>query len=148
MKKLCHTATLSITTLDRAKYTKPVNPAPLHHLLDTNHDDAMQYVNALVKMTRTGKCNETCRFPTPQGHSDETQLTLIQKGILHEFIALEKLQQLNPQENEESRDHFVSSFEWNDSTLDKQARQALEKLLAEVHGIIARHKLDVGIDNN
>ena len=42
LKKGCHLATFSKFTPERAKSIKPVNPALLCHLLDTNQDDAIQ----------------------------------------------------------------------------------------------------------
>ena len=57
----------------------PFNPAPLRHLLDANHDDAIQCVHAFLRLSKTEKTNETHWFPTLQERGDEAQQTLIQK---------------------------------------------------------------------
>ena len=148
MKKGCHIATFSILTTEGAKYVKPINPKPLRHLLDTNHDDAIQYINALPQITKSKETNETKWFLTPQEPGDEAQHKSIKKVIIQEPIALQKLEQLNPQENQESRQQFLSHFDWNDSTLDTAALRAIEELLVEFHDIFARHRLDIDMNND
>ena len=59
MRKGFHSALFSILTPEQANYIKPVNPAPLRQFLDTNYDDAIQCVNALLKMPKSEKSNET-----------------------------------------------------------------------------------------
>ena len=48
-------AIFSILTPEQAKYIKPINAAPLRHLLETNHDDAIQYVGDLLKEPQSKK---------------------------------------------------------------------------------------------
>ena len=108
LKKGCQTAIFSILTAKQAKYIEPVNSAPLRHLLDTNHDDAIRYVNAILKLPEPEESNETYWFHTPQETGDETQHTPIQKGILQKLVALKKLEQFNPKDNQESREQFLS----------------------------------------
>ena len=70
----------------------------------------------------------------------------IQKRIFEELKALLKLDQLNPQNNQESCDQFLAIFDWTDSTLEKKALQAIEDLLVEFHHICARHRFDSGLN--
>ena len=42
-------------TPEQAKYIKPINGAPLRHLLETSHDDSIQYVSDLLKMPQSKK---------------------------------------------------------------------------------------------
>ena len=86
-----------------SKSIRPINPAPLRHLLVTNHDDSIQYVNAFLQITKSEETNETFWFPSLQELGDEAQHTPIQKRILQERMASQKLEQLNPQENEVPR---------------------------------------------
>ena len=49
----------------------------------------------MLKMPKSEKSIETYWFTTPQKPGNETQHTPIQKCILQELIALQKLEQLN-----------------------------------------------------
>ena len=53
---------------------------------------------------------------------------------------------MNPLENTESRNQFLSNFDWTNSTLQPNAIQAVENLLVEFHDIFARHRFDIGIN--
>ena len=99
-------------------------------------------------MAKSEESSETCWMSTPQEPGDEAQHTPIQKPILQELIALPKLEQLNPQDNQESRQQFLPNFNWTDSTLDTEARKAIEELLGEFHDIFARQRFHIGINNN
>ena len=59
---------------------------------------------------------------------------------------LEQLEKFNPLEDTDSRNQFLSNFDWTDSTLKPDAKQAVENLLVEFHDIIARHRFDIGIN--
>ena len=59
---------------------------------------------------------------------------------------LEQLEKLNPLENTDSPNQFLSNFDWTDSTLQQDAKQAVENLLVEFHDIFARHRFDIGIN--
>ena len=74
--------------------------------------------------------------------------TPIQKCILQELIALQIIEELNPQDNQGTRYHFLSNFDWTDSSLDKEACQAIEELLVEFHNVFAWHRFDIGIKND
>ena len=53
---------------------------------------------------------------------------------------------MNPLKETESRDHFLSKFNWTDSTLQLDAKKAVENLLVEFHDIFVRHCFDIGIN--
>ena len=114
-------------------------------MLNTNHDDAIHYVNGLLKMPRPEKFHEVCWFSTLQEPGDETQKAPIKKRILPELIALQKLQQLNQQDSQKSNNQFFSSCSETDTTLNKKARQTVEELLVDFHEIVARHSLNIRI---
>ena len=61
---------------------------------------------------------------------------------------MKKLKQPNLQNNQASPDQFLSIFDSIDSTLDKQARQAIEEINVALQDIFARHKFDIGIKND
>ena len=54
--------------------------------------------------------------------------------------------QLNSLEDLDSRNRSLSSFAWTDSTLEPEAKQAIEALLVEFNDIFARHPLENGIN--
>ena len=64
------------------------------------------------------------------------------------MVALQKLKQSNQQDNQESREQFLSQIDWSDSTLDNQSGQAIEELLIEKHDLIATHRFDNGTSND
>ena len=61
----------------------------------------------------------------------------------NQIWVLEKLEQLNPQDNKNYRNQFLSNIDRTDSTLEIDARQAVESLLVEFHVIFARHRFDI-----
>ena len=141
-------AILSILTPKEAKYVKAINSAPFCHFLDTNLDDAIQYVSVLLRMPKSEESNDTFWFLTPPEPSDETQRTPIQKPIHQELITLQKLEQLSHQDKQKSRKYFLSQFHWTDSTLNTEARKAFEELPVESQAIFARQRFDIGINDD
>ena len=148
LKKGTHMANFSILTPEQTKHIRPVNPTSVGHLLNknNNHDDAIHYINRLLKTSKPDEVNETYWFPTPQNPSYEQEHTPIQTRILNELRELEQLEKLNPLENIDSRNQFLSNFDWTDSTLQQDAKQAVENLLVEFDDIFARHRFDIGIN--
>ena len=145
LKKGIHIANFSILTPEQTKHIRPVNPTPVRHLLNNNHDDAIHYINSLLKTSRTDEVNETYWFPTPKNPGNEKEQTPIQARIFNELRELEQLEKLNPLKKTESRNQFPSNFDWTNSTLQPNAKQAVENLLVEFYDIFARHRFDIGI---
>ena len=146
LKKGTHMANFSILTPEQTKHIRPLKPTSVRHLLNHNHDDAIHYVNSLLKTSKPEEVNETYWFPTPQNPGNEKEHTPIQTRILNELRELEQLEKLNPLQNTESRSQFLSNFDWAGSTLQSDAKQAVEDLLVEFHDIFARHRFDIGIN--
>ena len=144
LKKGTHMAISSILTPEQTKHIRPVNPTSVRPLLNNNQDDAIHYIKSLLKTSKIDEVNETYWFPTPQKPGNEKEHTPIQKRILNELRELEQLEKLNPLEDTDSRNQFLSNFNWTDSTLQPDAKQAFEDLLAEFHDIFARHRFDIG----
>ena len=118
----------------------------MRHLLNNNHDDAIHCRNGLLNTSKTDEVNETYWFPTPQNPGSEREHMPIQTRILNELRELEQLEKLSPLENANSRDQFLSNFDWTDSTQQPDAKQAVENLDLEFHDILARHRFDIGIN--
>ena len=118
----------------------------MRHLLNNSHDGAIHYINRLLKTSKNDEVNETYWFPTVQNLGNENEHTPIQTLILNELRELEQLEKLNPLENTNSLNQFLSNFNWTDSTLQPEAKQAVENLLVDFHDIFARHRFDIGIN--
>ena len=82
-----------------------------------------------MKTSKTDEVNETYWLPTPQHPGNEKEHTPYQTRILNELGELEQLEQLNPLEDTNSRDQFLSNFDWTDPSLQPDAKQAVEDLL-------------------
>ena len=86
----------SILTPEQTKHTQPVNPNSVRHLMNNNHDDGIQYINSLLKTSKTDEVNETYRFPKPQNPGNEREHTPIQTRIFNEVRELEQLENKKP----------------------------------------------------
>ena len=117
LKKGTHMENFSILTPEQTKHIRPVNPTSVRHLLNNNHDDAVHYINSLLKTSKTDEANETYWFPTPQKPGNDREHTPIQTSILNELRELVRKEQLNPLEDTNSRKQFLSNFDRTDSTL-------------------------------
>ena len=146
LKKGTHIANFSILTPEQTKHIQPVNHIAVRHFLKNNHDDTIHYINSLMKTSKTDEVNDTYWFPTPQTPGNEKRHTPIQTFILNELRELKQVEQLNPLEDTNSRDQFLSSFDWTNSTLQLEDKPAVEGLLVEFHDIFARHRFDIGIN--
>ena len=146
LKKGTHMAHFSILTPEQTKHIRPVNPTSVRHLLNNNHNDAIPYINSILKTSKSNEVNETYWFPTPQNPGKEREHTPIQTRILNELRELEQLEKLNPLEGTASRKQFLSNFDWTDSTLQSDAKQAVENLLVEFHDIFERHRFEIGLN--
>ena len=135
----------SILTPEQTKHIGPVNTTSVRHLLNNNHDDAIHYINSLLKTSKPDEVSQTYWFPTPQNPGNEQEHTPIQTRILNELRELQQLEKLNPLENIDSRNQFLSNFDWTGSTLHQDAKQAVENPLVEFHDIFARYRFDIGI---
>ena len=148
LKKRTHIPSFSILTIEQTKHIRSVNPTSVRHHLNNNHDDAIHYINSFLKTSKTDDFNKTYWFPTPQNPGNEKEHTLFQTRILNQLRELVQFEQLNPLKDIDSRNHFLSYFDWTDSTLQRAAKQAVEDLLLEIHDIFARHRFDIGMNTD
>ena len=146
LKKGMHKANFSILTPEQIKHIRQVNLTSVWHLLNNIHDDAIHYINSLLKTSKTDEVNETYWFPTPQNPGNEREHTPIQTPFVNKLRELAQLEQLNPLEDTDSRNQFLCNFDWTDSTLQPDAKQAVEDLLVKIHNTFARHRFDIGIN--
>ena len=146
LKKGLHIANFSVLTPEQMKHVKPIDPVSTWHLLNENEEDAIYYVSSLLKANRNNDQYEQYWFPTPENPGDEDSHTPIQRRILQELRNLQEAEQLDPQNDEESRHKFLSNFDWKDSMLQQHEIKKIESLLVEYHDIFARHRFDIGMN--
>ena len=53
---------------------------------------------------------------------------------------------MNPKDDIESRPEFLKRFDWTDTLLTETEKQAVEDILVEYHDILARHRMDIGMN--
>ena len=133
-------------TPEQMKYVRPVDPVSTWHLLQADNDNAAHYVSSLLKTNKSPESTERYWFPTPENPGNVTEHTPIQKRIYQELLTLQKLEQLNPQADPESRKTFRDNFDWKDSILKPEEIALIENLLVEIHDIFARHRFDIGMN--
>ena len=102
----------------------------------------------MIKSTKPEDFKENYWFPTSEDPGDPQHHTPIQKRILSELINLQELERFNPQDNLESRQRFLSNFDWTDPMLKPAEIARTEDLLVEFHNIFARHRFDIGMNED
>ena len=137
-------AELQILKPEETKMIRPVDIAALNLL--TEHDDVVTYINALMQVERPEDNEEKFWFPTPEHPGNEQEHSPIQKRILKELRDLAELEKLDPTENEESRNKFLSMFKWTDSLITGNDRKNLENTIVKFNDIFARHRQDIGMN--
>ena len=146
LEKGMHLANFSVMTPEQMKHVRPIDPVSTWHLPNENEEDAVHYISSLLKANRNNDQYEQYWFPTPENPGDEACHTPRQKRILRELRNLQEAESLNPQEDEESRQKFLSNFDWRDSMLQQHEIKQIEALLVEFHDIFARHRSDIGMN--
>ena len=137
-------AELQILKPEETKSKRAVDIAALNLL--TEHDDVVAYVNALMQVDSPEQTEGKFWFPTPENPGDELEHTPIQQRILRELRELQRLEELDPKQDEKSRSQFLSIFKCNDSLIRGEDRENLESILVEFNDIFARHRLDIGMN--
>ena len=113
-----HLADFKILTPEQIKHIQPVDPAMLSFKIQ--HEDTTEiYINELLKVPSQNPEQESYWFPTPENPGDPTTYTPIQQRIYTELLELKQLEKLNPQDNEASKESFLSNFDWSETTLKK-----------------------------
>ena len=96
---------------------EPKDPVSTWHLLNEREKDAIYYVTSLLNANKSYDQYEQYWFPTPENPGDEDSHTPIQRRILQELRNLQEAEQLEPQNDEESRCKPFANFDWKDSML-------------------------------
>ena len=139
-----HMADFRVLTPEQIKHIKPVDPSTLTFLMHQHIENTDLYLNQLMKTNHPSDEQETYWFATPEQPGDPETYTPIQKRIYDELLELKYLEQLNPNDNAESRKQFLDHFNWTDITLSPFEKQHIEDVLVQYHDIFARHRFDIG----
>ena len=92
------------------------------------HDDVVTYINAHMQVEQPEDNEEKFWFPFPKNLGNEQEHSPIQKKILKKIRQLVELEKLNPTENAESRNKFLSMFKRTDSLITGKGRENLEAM--------------------
>ena len=138
-------AEFSVVTPEQSKFIKPVDMAILS-MIPEGGPDLITYVTELLRLNKPDQQTNTFWFPTPENPGNTEQHTPIQTRILKELRELQLKEKLNPNDNTESRTEFLKRFDWTDKPLTETEKQAVEDILVEYHDILARHRMDIGMN--
>ena len=83
-------------------------------------------------------------FATPETCEDPSTLTGVEKDIYEQLVEFKRLEAINPQNSPEERAHFLGEVNWEKSIFDEKHRALMEDLLVEYQHIFAKHRLDIG----
>ena len=148
IKKNTNVAEFTILSPQEAKQLHPLNSAFLKVLAEDNTEQALEYVNELLKSSEKPQTTQNFWFPTPDNPGDPSTHTSIQSRILREIEELENIQKLNPHNSSEDRAAFLANFKWTDSQLSDKDKKDIKEILVDYNDTFARDCLDIGINND
>ena len=123
-------AEFKVLSPEEAKELKPVNTAALKVLTEDDSEDAITYINELLKTSDKTPPNHNIWFPTPDNPGDPSTHTPIQSRILRETQELDEIQKLNPTNIPENHEAFLKQFKRNDSQLTTDDQKTSNKSLS------------------
>ena len=145
IKRHTQIAEFTVVTPEQSKHIKPVDMAILS-MIPQDDPDMTAYLNELLRTNKFEQQDNTFWFPTPENPGKPEDYTPIQTRFLKELNELKDKEKLNPQESRESRNKFLTRFDWTDTILTEMEKQAIENILVEYHDIFARHRMDIGMN--
>ena len=98
-----HMAVFRVRTPEQIKHIKPVDPSTVTFMMHQHMENTDLYLNQLMKTNQSSDEQETYCFATPEQPGDPITYTPIQQRMFDELTELKQLEQLNPNDNEESR---------------------------------------------
>ena len=102
-----HMADFRVPTSEQIKHIKLVDPSTLTFMMHQHMENTDLYLNQLMKTNQSSDEQETYCFPTPEEPGDPTTYTPIQQRIFDELTELKQLEQLNRNDNEESKEEIL-----------------------------------------
>ena len=138
-------AEFSVVTPEQSKFIKPVDMAVLS-MIPEGDPDLTTYLTELLRTNKSDQQSNTFWFPISEKPGNTEEHIPIQTRILKELRELQQKEKLNPKDDNESRIEFVERFDWTDTLLNEDEKHAVEDILVEYHDILARHRMDIGMN--
>ena len=132
-------ARITILTPKQAEYLQPINPQLLSNYFNQNIIVLIQ--DSEIKVSPS---TDELWFPTPENCSNPETLTGIEKRIYDEIVQLKKEEKLDSISKALDKQKFLAQFPWKNSVFNSEQRRTVENLLLDYHHIFARHRLDIG----
>ena len=132
-------ARVTILTTKQAQYLHPISPELLTQHLNKSFNALVTDFEPKIQI----KENELW-FPTPENCSNPEQLTGIHKRIYEEISALKAKEKIDPINNLKDQKEFLAQFPWHNSIFNETQKRKVEELVLRYHHIFARHRLDIG----
>ena len=145
IKKNTHITDFSVITPEQFELNKWVDMAIIS-MISQGDPDVTAYLNELLRTNKLEQQNNTFWFATPENPRKPEDHTPIRTRILTELIERKEEEKLNTQESTESWDKSLKRFDWTDTLLTETEKQAIEDILFDYHDIIARHRMDIGMN--
>ena len=141
INKNTQSAKFSVVTPEQSKFIKPVDIAILS-MIPEGDPDLITYLTELLRTNRPDQSN-TFWFTTPENPGNTDEHTPIQTRIIKELCSYNNrktwIQKM-------TRTEFLKRFDWTDTLLNENEKHAVEDILVEYHDIIARHRMDIGMN--
>ena len=129
----------------KSQYIKPVDTA-IFSVIPEGDPHLIIYLIELLRTYKPDQQNNTFWCLTPKNPGSIEDHTPIQTRILRELRGQQQKEKLNPKHDVESQMEFLKRFDWTDTLLTDTEKQAFENILLEYHEILARHRMDIGMN--
>ena len=84
---------------------------------------------------------------TPENTTEPEKLDHFNKRVYNLILDCKEKEALDPTKSPEMRKEFLGLFEWEGTQFNKEQQKEIEHLLVKYHGIFARHRFDIGGNN-
>ena len=150
---------LKLLTPEQIEFLAPIDPSVLEVVKkhSTSKKDLDKNLSAIYNLHRPqgttrqinflGKSSINDRqfwFPTPETCSDPSKLNETEREIYEAILHMRQLEKINPERSDQDRADFLKNFNWKNSVLSDDDRSKVEALFVKYHHIFARHRLDIG----
>ena len=137
-------AEISVFTPEQAKLIKQVDLA-IPSLILESETDLNAYLNELLRTNQLEQQSNRFLFPTPESPGKIEDHTPNQTRILKALNEQKEKEKLNPKNETKCRKMFFEGFDWTDTLLTENEKQAIEDILVDYHDTFAGHRMDIGI---
>ena len=93
-----------------------------------------------------GATNEVW-FATPENTTNPENLDHFNRRVYELIMDCKDKEKLDPTKSPEMRKEFLDMFEWEGTQFNAEQREHINELLVKYHGIFARHRFDIGENN-